>query len=92
MPYALVAIPNMAASSCLLHHADYEGRTTYPDDTFWETVNATNIEKYISLPESPPNEEGPLTEIKGSSHEKGFLKAKAIIIQHDNALKQKERV
>ena len=43
MPYALVAIPNMAASSCLLHHADYEGRTTYPDDEFWKMVDETDI-------------------------------------------------
>jgi hypothetical protein len=26
--------------------------------------------------------------LKGSSHEEGFLKAKAVIIRHDNALKE----
>ena len=90
MPFALVAVPNMAASSCLLHHADYEGRTTHPDETFWEMVNASGIEQYIHIPESPPNRQGPLSELKGSSHEKGFLKAKAVIIKHDNDLKEKE--
>jgi len=53
-------------------------------------VNASNIEAYIPLSESPPYEEVPLTKIKGSSYEKGFLKAKAVIIQHNNALKHKE--
>lgn len=91
MPFALVAIPNMAASSCLLHHADYQGRTTYPDDNFWQIVNASGIEQYIQSPESPPNKCGPLSELKGSSHEKGFLKSKAVIIEHDNALRREER-
>lgn len=46
MPFALVAVPNMEASSCLLHHADYKGRTTHPDGTFWQMVNASEIEEY----------------------------------------------
>ena len=84
MPFALIAVPDNAASSCLLHHADYQGRTTYPDDGFWEMVNASGIEKYVQFPESPPNKKGSLSELKGSSHEKGFLKAKAEIIKHDH--------
>lgn len=90
MPFVLIAVPNMAASSCLLHHADYEGRTTHPDETFWEMVNASGIEQYVQIPESPPNKQGPLSELKGSSHEKGFLKAKAVIIEHDNAILKKD--
>ncbi len=92
MPFALVAVPDNAASSCLLHHADYQGRTTYPDDGFWEMVNASGIEKYVQFPQSPPNKQGPLSELRGSSHERGFLKAKTIIIAHDNALKKKKDV
>ena len=88
MPFALVAVPNTAASSCLLHHADYQGRTTYPDDGFLQMVNASGIEQFVQLSESPPNRKGPLSELKGSSHEKGFLEAKAVIIKHDNALKK----
>ncbi|MBU3958844.1 MAG: hypothetical protein KKE91_03180 [Candidatus Omnitrophica bacterium] len=91
MPYALVAAPNNAASSCLLHHADYEGRTTYPDNEFWQMVNASGIEEYVQLPESPPNRHGPLSELQGSSHEKGFLKAKVVIVQHDKNLKRENR-
>ena len=90
MPFALVAVPNMAASSCLLHHADYKGRKTHPDETFWQIVNASGIEEYVQLPESPPSREGPISELKGSSHEKGFLNAKAVIIEHDNAISKKD--
>jgi hypothetical protein len=89
MPFALVAVPNMAASICLLHHADFQGRTSHPNDGFWQMLNASGIEGYVQLPESPPNSKGPLSELKGSSHEKGFLKSKAVIIKHDNALKEK---
>lgn len=88
MPFALIAVPDMAASSCLLHHADYEGRTTHPDEAFWNIVNASGIEQYVQIPEPPPNKQGPLSELKGSSHEKGFLKSKAVIIEHDNALRK----
>ena len=90
MPFALVSVPNMAASSCLLHHAEYEGRSTYPGDEFWENVNASRIEQYVLPSESPPNDQGPLNELKGSSHEKGFIKAKTVIIRHNNTLKEKE--
>jgi len=90
MPFALVAVPNMAASSCLLHHAEFQGRTSHPNDRFWQILNASGIEDYVQLPESPPKNKGPLSELKGSSHEKGFLKAKAVIIKHDNALKGKD--
>jgi len=86
MPFALIAVSNMAASSCLLHHANYEERTTRPDESFWQMVDASGIEQYVQIPESPPNKQGPLTELRGSSHEKGFLKAKAVIIEHDNAI------
>ena len=53
-------------------------------------VNASGIEKYLQFPESPPNKKGSLSELKGSSHEKGFLKAKAVIIEHDNRLRKGE--
>lgn len=92
MPLVLVTIPNMEASSCLLHHANYKDRTIYPDENFWDIVNASGIEKHIQHPGSPPNKEGPLSELKGSSQEKGFLKAKRIIIQHDNDLRKKNGV
>ena len=92
MPYALVAVPNNAASSCLLHHADYPGRTSCPDETFWEIVNASEVEKYIQLPEAPPNKQGPLSDLKGSSHEKGFLKAKVVINRHDDTLRKEDGV
>lgn len=87
MPYAVVTVPNIAASSCLLHHADYPGRTTCPDKDFWQDVNASGIGKYIQMPDAPHNRKGPLSELKGSSHEKGFLKAKSVIIKHDGELK-----
>ena len=89
MPFALVAVPNMAASSCLLHHADYEGRTSHPDESFWQMVNASGIEEYVQLPESPPSRKGPISTLKGSSHEKGFLKSKTVIIEHYNAIPKK---
>ena len=92
MPFALVAVPNMEASSCLLHHADYKSRTTHPDKAFWQMVDASGIEQYVQIPESPPNRQGPLSELKGSIHEKGFLKAKTEIIKHDNALRKEEGV
>jgi len=84
MPFALIASPNMGASSCLLHHADYDGRTTHPDESFWQMVNASGIEQYVQISESPPNWQGPVSELKGSSHEKGFLKSKEVIIEHNN--------
>ena len=86
MPFALIAVPNMAASSCLLHHADYEGRTTHPDESFWQMVNASGIEQYVQIPESPLNTQGSLNELKGSSHQKGFLKAKAEIAIHNRRI------
>jgi hypothetical protein len=49
-------------------------------------VNASGIEQYVQIPESPPNRQGPLSELKGSSYEKGFLKSKAVIIEHDNKI------
>jgi hypothetical protein len=91
MPFALIALPNRAASSCLLHHAEYEGKTIYPDKSFWQMVNASGIEKYVQIPESPPNRQGPLSELEGSSHERGFLKLKSVIIKHDNRLKKEEK-
>jgi len=87
MPYAVVTVPDTAASSCLLHHADYQGRTTHPDNGFLQMVNASGIEQYKQLPEPLPHKEGPLSELKGSSHEKGFLKSKAVITEHDNTLR-----
>ena len=87
MPYALVAVPDMAASSCLLHHADYTGRTTHPTEEFWQNVNASGIEKYIQISDFPANKMGDLSELTGSSHEKGFLKAKSLIIKHNDELK-----
>jgi hypothetical protein len=79
MPYAVVTVPDNAASSCLLHHSDYQGRTTHPDNSFLQMVNASGIEQYKQLQEPLPHKEGPLSELKGSSHEKGFLKSKAVI-------------
>ena len=86
MPFALIAVPNKAASSCLLHHADYDGRTTYLDKEFLNIIDESGIEPYIQIPESPPKRNGSISELKGSSHEKGFLKAKAKIIEHDENL------
>jgi hypothetical protein len=90
MPYAVVTMPNMAASSCLLHHADYKDRTAHPSEEFWQDVNASGITKYIQIHDLPTNRKGPLSELTGSSHEKGFLEAKSAIIKHNNKLKRSD--
>jgi len=71
MPYALITVGrNTNASCCLIHHGRYQGRSKpYGEKEFWDIVKDSKIDKYMHFAGYPPKKEGPLADLKGSSHE-----------------------
>jgi hypothetical protein len=88
MPLALIAERNTNASICLIHHGRYQGRSKlYGNEQFRDIVEARD--KYLRFADYPPNKEGPLADLKGSSHEKALTMAIAKIKQHNQELEEK---
>jgi hypothetical protein len=56
----------------LIQHGDYENRTTYPPDDFWEQVRQSGIYNYYPLQELPEKTAGNLSELKIKSQLDAF--------------------
>lgn len=91
MPYALIAVGrNTNASCCLIHHCRYQDRSKpYGEKEFWDIVKDSKIDNYIPFAGSPPQKEGSLTDLKGSSHEKALNMVIPMIKQHNQELDEK---
>lgn len=91
MPYALIAAGrNTNASCCLIHHGRYQDRSKpYGEKKFWDIVKDSKIDKYMHFAGYPPKKEGPLADLKGSSHEKALTMVIPMIKQHNQELEEK---
>ena len=91
MPYALIAVGrNTNASCCLIHHGRYQDRSKpYGEKEFWDIVKDSKIDKYMHFAGYPPKKEGPLADLKGSSHEKALTMVIPMIKQHNQELEEK---
>ena len=73
MPFGIAFVGQTASgSACLIQHGDYENRTTYPPDDFWEQVRQSGIYNYYPLQELPKKIAGNLSELKIKSQLDAF--------------------
>ena len=91
MPFGLAFVgQNASGSACLIQHANYDNRTTYPPADFWEQVRDSGIYNYYPLQELPDKNSGKLSDLIVQSQQDAFnLLRKQIepLIENDSDLK-----
>ena len=81
-PFSILFHPSGGSNSgCLVHHGDWEGRTSKPPQNFWDAIQASGMNRYYPFEEFP-NDSGPLSELKGTSQEGAFQR---LIFEYRNS-------
>jgi hypothetical protein len=73
VPFGLAFVGNNPiASGCIIQHGDWENRTIYPPDEFWQQVAVSGISNFYPLSESPTETSGNITNLKIDSQQHAF--------------------
>jgi len=75
MPFGLAFVGDgPIPSGCLIQHGDWDDRTTYPPQEFWDLVTLSGTNSYYPLSEIPVNPVGKITDLSIDSQNEAFGK------------------
>ena len=72
-PFGFAFVGNdTVTSGCFIHHGDWEGRTRYPPQQFWEHIEASGIHASYGVTSIPNAPAGPVAELNIQSQNEAF--------------------
>ncbi|MBN1190985.1 MAG: hypothetical protein JXA46_14615 [Dehalococcoidales bacterium] len=72
-PFGLAFLSDdTTTSGCLIHHGNWDARTTRPPEEFWGNIAASGIGNCYPISEIPKNPSGSISELNISSKEGAF--------------------
>jgi hypothetical protein len=61
-----------SSAGCLLHHGNWQGRTTKPPQEFWTALNSSGIGSCLPIETLPKNAAGPIAQLNNPSQHDAF--------------------